>query len=245
MTIRELIRRRALFVINSSGGKDSQAMTIRLARIIPRELLVIVHAHLPRVEWEGSVEHIEKYADGIPVYVTTAVTKDGEQNDFLKMVNRRGMFPDAQRRQCTSDLKRGPIDREIRRIAKERGASIVVSCQGMRAQESNTRAKLEVLKVNKRNTIDGRLWFDYLPIHTKTVRWVFEQIRDSGQKPFWTYAEGMTRKSCKFCIMASAHDLKIAARLDPALAAEYMETEERLGHTLQMSQKPLRQILAA
>ena len=41
---RELIRRGALVAVNSSGGKDSQAMTILLSRIVSREQLLVVHA---------------------------------------------------------------------------------------------------------------------------------------------------------------------------------------------------------
>ena len=45
---REMIRRGALFALNHSGGKDSQAMTILLARIVPRQNLLAVHAALER-----------------------------------------------------------------------------------------------------------------------------------------------------------------------------------------------------
>lgn len=35
---------------------------------------------------------------------------------YLEMVEHRGMFPSAQYRQCTSDLKRGPIEKYIRSL---------------------------------------------------------------------------------------------------------------------------------
>ena len=41
---RELIRAGALVAVNHSGGKDSQAMTILLSRIVPRGQIVAVHA---------------------------------------------------------------------------------------------------------------------------------------------------------------------------------------------------------
>ncbi|MDE0033995.1 MAG: hypothetical protein OXU75_12795 [Deltaproteobacteria bacterium] len=56
---RDMIRRGALVATNSSGGKDSQAMTILLARIVPHDQLVVVHAPLRVVEWPGTIEHIE------------------------------------------------------------------------------------------------------------------------------------------------------------------------------------------
>ena len=57
---RALIERGALVAVNHSGGKDSQAMTILLSRIVPREQLLVVHAPLGEVEWPGTVEHIER-----------------------------------------------------------------------------------------------------------------------------------------------------------------------------------------
>ena len=54
-----MIERGALIVISSSGGKDSQSMTILLSRVVLREQLLIVHAPQGEVEWAGTVEHIE------------------------------------------------------------------------------------------------------------------------------------------------------------------------------------------
>jgi DNA sulfur modification protein DndC len=236
--IRKLIREGALFVVNHSGGKDSQAMTIRLARVIPRDQLVIIHAHLPGVEWEESVEHIQKTALGIEVHVCQAV------KTFFEMVEHRGKFPDAHRRQCTSDLKRGPIEKVIRKIVAGRENKTVVSCMGLRADESPGRAKKETFKLDEKNSKAGRTWFTWLPIHSMTTDEVFNTIHGADQKAFWIYYAGMTRKSCCFCIMASKHDLKTAARLRPKLAQRYIETEERLNFTLQMSGIPLKQLIA-
>lgn len=231
MTIRELIRSGALFMVNHSGGKDSQAMLIRLARIVPKDQLVIVHAHLPEVEWEGTEEFIRDTAMGIPVYVCQAV------KTFFEMVLHRRKWPDPQRRQCTSDLKRGPLEKLIRRISKERNCKLIVNCMGLRAQESPGRAKKAVFKLNERNSVAGRTWYDWLPIHSKSTKYVFELIKEAGQKPFWVYAAGMTRKSCVFCIMASKSDLKVAARLRPQLLERYDEIERMIDQTVMMPVK--------
>ena len=67
---REMIRQGALVSVLTSGGKDSQAMTILLARIVPRHQLVAVHAPLGEVEWPGTVEHIEAtLPKGVPLIV--------------------------------------------------------------------------------------------------------------------------------------------------------------------------------
>jgi DNA sulfur modification protein DndC len=227
----DLINRGALFVVNHSGGKDSQAMTAIIHHLVPDDQIVIVHSHLPEVEWENTQEFIIKNSFGHPVYVTEA------NKTFFDMVNHRQMFPSPQHRQCTSDLKRGPLEKLIRHILKERDQSLIVSCMGMRAEESPNRAKKPIWKHDKRNSKAGREWYQFLPIHKMLTDEVFQTIQDAGQKPFWIYAEGMTRKSCCFCIMASEHDICTAARLRPDLAKTYIDKEQEIGQTMFMPSK--------
>lgn len=235
-TIQELIDRGALFVVNHSGGKDSQAMCIKLTRMVPRQQLVIVHADLGDVEWAGAQEHIKATSD-LPLHVTRS------RRGLLQMIEERGMFPSPTLRQCTSDLKRGPIERTIRGLVQRRrelrqlGADLVVNCMGMRAQESSSRAKLTTFKLNQKNSKNGREWYDWLPIHELTTDEVFATIREAGQEPHAVYAKGMTRFSCCFCIMASEHDLRTAAQLNPTLYAKYISLERSTGQVMMMPSK--------
>lgn len=234
----DLVNSGALFVVNHSGGKDSQAMLAKVRAIVPDDQLLVVHAALGDVEWEGTEDHVRATSAGLPVIIAHPVT------GFFDMVERRGMFPDASRRQCTSDLKRTPIEREVRRYLKAnpRFAGLVVNCMGMRAQESTNRAKLATFKRSERNSKAGRSWFEWLPIHDWTVDQVFGAIARAGQVPHWAYAAGMSRLSCCFCIMASKDDLTTAAKLKPDLYRRYVETERRLGFTLSMSRRTLPEI---
>lgn len=235
--VRELVERGALFVVNHSGGKDSQAMFAWMAARIPRSQLVVVHADLGRVEWGGAKEHILATIGEVPMHVCKA------RRDLIQMIRDRGMFPSPTLRQCTSDLKRGPIEKvirglvEARRARGERGADIVVNCMGMRAEESSSRAKLETFKFSERNSKAGREWYDWLPIHDWLVGEVFAEIRAAGQEPHPVYAKGMTRFSCCFCIMASQHDLKTAAQLNPGLYREYVLLEREIGQVMLMPTK--------
>lgn len=236
--ITSLIRRGALFVINDSGGKDSQAMKVLLKQLVPRHQLLVIHAHLPEVEWDGSLEHIERFSDGLPVVVAHA------RKTFIEMVDHRKMFPSPKNRQCTSDLKRNPIEREIRRYLKENPhfSGLVVNCMGLRAQESPGRSKLVPFKYSERNSKAGREWYDWLPIHDFTTEQVFETIRAAGEEPFWTYAKGMSRKSCCFCIYANEQDLTLAAKLVPHTYALICSKERQHGFSLSMSGRMLPEI---
>ena len=104
--INDMIERGALVAINHSGGKDSQAMTIRLVEAgIPRDQLLIVHATLGDVERPETISHIRKTTFGLPLVIARP------RRSFFEMVRARGMFPSPRYRQCTSDQKRGPIGR--------------------------------------------------------------------------------------------------------------------------------------
>jgi 3''-phosphoadenosine 5''-phosphosulfate sulfotransferase (PAPS reductase)/FAD synthetase and related enzymes len=236
--IARLIQRGALFVCDHSGGKDSQAMYLKLSKIIPANQLIVIHAELPGVEWEGSVEFIKSTIGDTPLLIAQAT------KTFIEMVERRGMFPSPSTRQCTSDLKRDPINRELRHYLKAHPefGGLIVNCMGMRAQESPGRAKQKDFRVNERESKAGREWYDWLPIHEVLETEVFAAIADAGQEPFWTYGAGMKRKSCCFCIMACESDLTLAAKLQPAMYAELVALEKRIGFTMSMSRKPLEQI---
>lgn len=235
--IEALIARGALFVVNHSGGKDSQAMFAYVAALVPAAQIVVVHADLGRVEWAGAQEHIRATVGDTPIHVCRA------RRDLLQMVAERGMFPSPSQRQCTSDLKRGPIEKTIRGLVEARralglpGADIVVNCMGMRAEESPGRAKLDSFKFSERNSKAGREWYDWLPIQDWLVGDVFAEIRAAGQEPHPVYAQGMSRFSCCFCVMASEHDLRTAARLNPSLYREYVELERSTDQVMLMPSK--------
>lgn len=247
--IQNLITKRSLFVVNHSGGKDSQAMMIRLLEIVPREQLIVVHAALGEVEWEGALEHAQRqaHAADVPFIVAGAV------KTFFEMVEHRfavrpgpnsPCWPSAANRQCTSDLKRGPIEREVRRYAASRGIKTIVSCMGIRKQESAARSKLQAFRRNERGSVAGRDWYEWLPIHELTTAQVFDTIRGAGQEPHWAYAAGNERLSCVFCIMGSPRDLANGAKHRPELLAKYVEIEQRTGYTMHMSRKPLLELIA-
>jgi len=248
------VDRGALVAVMHSGGKDSQAMYLRLRRRVPARQLVVVHAPLGRVEWSGCMEHIEATVDpGVPVIEAPAVFKDGSPKDLLTMVRRKAAqrqdrppWPDARNRWCTSELKEGPCNRVVREYADAHGFQRVVCALGIRAQESPRRRQLVAWEACKkrhgtRSRARGwtRAWHRALPIHHLDESEVWGTIAGAGQRAHPVYDEGMTRLSCRFCILASNGDLRTAAELDPELYAEYVELERRTGYTVSMSGKSL------
>ena len=112
---RSLIERGVLVVVNRSGGKDSQCMTILLSWIVPGEQLLVVHALFGEVEWPGTIEHIENtICSGVSLILAGMVSG----KSLLERIEERGRFPDSGRCYRTSDAKRTPIERELRRYLK-------------------------------------------------------------------------------------------------------------------------------
>ena len=158
--VRELIEANALFVCNHSAGKDSQAMYNVLRELIPAKQLIVIHADLGRVEWSGNVEHIRSTISPDHHFAIVRAKKT-----LFDMVEHRGMFPSPSFRQCTSDLKVGPIQKYIRAYMAEHGFDTVVNCMGLRAEESSQRAKKEPFKFNQTLTNSKRTWYDWLQRH--------------------------------------------------------------------------------
>jgi DNA sulfur modification protein DndC len=236
--VQAIIDQGGLVVVNHSGGKDSQAMFALVAQVVPADQLLVIHAELPGEEWEGTLAHVQATIGTTPLVLARSV------KTFEEMVERRGMFPSPQQRQCTSDLKRDPIDREIRRYLKAnpRFGGLVVNAMGMRAQESSARSKLVAVKASKRNSVAGRTWLDWLPIHDMLVDQVWATIAAAGQKPHWAYGVGASRLSCMFCIMASQRDLQVAARHNPIAYRHRVNLEKRVGHTINMEGRGLEDV---
>jgi DNA sulfur modification protein DndC len=238
MILQELIDQGAIFYCSHSGGKDSQAMYSYLRSLVPDELLVVVHADLGEVEWSGVQDHILANIEH-PLNVVHANWKDGSEKSLLGMVEKRMVdrpgapsWPSSAARFCTSDLKRDPIAKFIRRDLKDRGKSLGVNCMGLRAEESVARAKRPEWSLNKRLSNQSREVFDWNPILEWSVEEVFKYIEDAGQEPFWAYQDGNERLSCVFCIMGSRSDLAHGAKVRPELFKKYSDLEKRCGYSM-------------
>ncbi len=227
-----LIRQGAVFYVSHSGGKDSQAMYAGIRRRVPHDRIVLVHADLGEIEWEGVQDHIR-------ATIAHDLNVVRANKTFFDMVRHRAAtrpdvpsFPDGGRRQCTSDLKRGPIYKFIRRDMNARRALVGINCMGLRAEESAGRKRLPPWSLNKTLSTTTRTVYNWLPIHALTTPQVFSRIREAGQEPFRAYATGNRRLSCVFCILGCAGDLANGRRERPELFQRYVELERETGWTM-------------
>ncbi len=181
------------------------------------EHVVAVHADLGDAEWpctrELAAEHAAHY--GLRFEIVARQRGDGAVETILQRVlDDRGMWPDSARRWCTFDHKRGPVRKLITRLVTERREAGVVggpvrllNVMGFRAEESPARRRRDPLAFD-RAASNGRRHVDtWLPIHDWSVEDVWQRIRQAGTRPHPAYAAGMSRLSCRFCVLASRADL--------------------------------------
>ena len=242
--------------VSSSAGKDSQAMLDYVVELADaagvRDRIVVIHADLGAVEWQGTGELAREQAEayGLRFEVVSRIggraSRDGKvyragevYGDLVDYAQRRGAWPSSKQRWCTSDFKRGPILTVFTALANEWRASNadagrpcrILDCMGLRAQESASRAKKQAFARRKDASNSKRVVDSWLPIHAWTVEQVWDRIRRSGVRHHQAYDLGMSRLSCVFCVFASRRDLEIAGRANPELLDRYVEVEDEIDHT--------------
>jgi len=247
--VQRLIDQGAIFFVSHSGGKDSQALYQFITDLVPHNQIVVIHAHLGEVEWPGVIEHINANISH-PLQIARPVYKDGSEKTLLGHVAKRNQdrpespsWPSSAQRWCTSDFKRGPIHKVIRKFCNELGVD-GVNCTGIRAEESKARAKLVEFEPCKLLCTQSRTVWEWRPLINWSTSQVFKCIEDAGQEPHPAYAGGNERLSCMFCILGSENDLRHAARVNPGLAQKYIDLEHSTGYTM-FHKKSLESIIAS
>lgn len=244
-------------LVNSSAGKDSQASlhvvvaAASAAGVVER--IVVVHADLGDAEWDGvahlAAEHAAHY--GLR-FELVGRARDGKVETILDRVAQRGKWPDAARRWCTSDHKRGPIRTLMTRLTAELRDSgqvpdrpvALLNVMGLRAEESPARSRRIPYAHNPSASNGRRRVDDWYPIHDWPLARVWETIAAAGTRPHPAYQAGMTRLSCRFCVLASRADLICSARLNPELAQRYAAVEQQTGHRFRV-ELSMAEIIAA
>lgn len=220
--IAELLRQHAPVAIGVSGGKDSQAAAIatfeyldRVGHTGPR---LLIHADLGIVEWTDSLPVCERLASLLGAELVIVRRKQGglmqrwesrwrsnlARYEDLSTVTLVPCWSTPALRFCTSELKTSQIHAELGRSFK---GLPVISVVGVRRQESRQRARAGIADRNLRSGI-----WTWRPILDWTEAEVFEAIDAWGVALHPAYRQfGMTRVSCRFCIMSSLADLKAAS----------------------------------
>jgi 3'-phosphoadenosine 5'-phosphosulfate sulfotransferase (PAPS reductase)/FAD synthetase len=166
-------------------------------------------------------------------------------NDRIKVVAKakglKGAPRAAEKARITAQLAVSMPD------PPEPPAPRILNIMGLRAQESEERAKKPAFYENKASSGVKQI-DDWLPVQGWSEEQVWDRIAQEGMPSHDAYlldpktgrptGKGMRRLSCVFCVYADSHDLVVAAVRNPELFAKYLELEERTGFTFQQSNFP-------
>jgi 3'-phosphoadenosine 5'-phosphosulfate sulfotransferase (PAPS reductase)/FAD synthetase len=125
-----------------------------------------------------------------------------------------------------------------------RGPVRILSCLGLRAEESPARARKPPFSTDERSSNGKRLVDLWLPIHSWSTSQVWQRIRASGVRHHPAYDLGMPRLSCCFCIFSPRSVLLLAGKHNPELLDEYVQLEKEIGHSFRL-ELPLAEVQRA
>lgn len=235
------------FVVNHSGGKDSQRMLGYIREQFPTVKTYVVMADTGFEHTYGIAAEEFARQSAARFGLELAVVRNTNKT-YLEMVERRGMFPSASTRQCTSDLKRDPINRFIRNLSEK----VIVNCTGIRAAESASRAKQSPFTANARISTAGRLVWNWMPIFGESLADVLAWHHANAMPLHPVYvaeyhvdgtAGGYLRRlSCRVCIFSTPADLRAIYQHDRQAFDTIAALEQRIGFTMKAG-KSLFQIL--
>ena len=165
--VRRLVQERGsdlAFVVNHSGGKDSTRM-LGFVRNKFRDSPTHVVMADTGFEHQRPISAADFARHWCAEFGLNLTVVRNPKRTYLEMVERRGMFPSPKFRQCTSDLKRSPIEKFIRTLPHK----MIVNCIGIRAEESHSRSRLAPLAVNASLTTRHRTVYNWLPIFDESL----------------------------------------------------------------------------
>ena len=143
-------------------------------------------------------------------------------NAFLDLCVYKGRFPSTRARFCSQELKHEPMWFQAVEPLLEEGHS-VISWQGVRAEESPSRAKLQETEQSAPN----------VRIYRPLLRWTWHEVfaihRRHGVRWNPLYEMGASRVGCMPCIHCRKSELREIALRWPEQLARVAEWEARVS----------------
>jgi 3'-phosphoadenosine 5'-phosphosulfate sulfotransferase (PAPS reductase)/FAD synthetase len=177
--------------------------------------------------WPNRIEYVknkwpEKGVSPEIVDMAISILEQGPTgNPFLDLCILKTRFPSRMAQFCTQELKVLPLTDYILDLIDEHGP--VESWQGVRADESGSRAKLP-----EREDKGGGLTI-YRPIHKWTVSDVFALHKKHGIAPNPLYKLGMKRVGCMPCVNCSKGELLEVSKRFPEHIDRIEDWEKVVG----------------
>lgn len=241
-TIRNALSAGAWVAFSLSGGKDSGAAGYAVTRFLdqighPRDRRLAIHADLGRAEWDTTPAIVEAVAAhiGVPLTIVRRAAGDlvarWEQRfengkaryETLETYHLIGPWSSSHMRFCTAEQKAQTIGPALAR--RFRGETII-SVIGIRREESANRRNAPVAQIDTRFAKPGNRHGTRMLTWHPLAEWSADDVfacHEAGAVPLHeAYSvHGATRLGCRYCVLASLHNLAVSATV-PANLDNYL-----------------------
>jgi 3'-phosphoadenosine 5'-phosphosulfate sulfotransferase (PAPS reductase)/FAD synthetase len=225
--VEQFLNTNPVCAIGVSGGKDSAACALAVHRYLDSigftGQRLAVHADLGRVEWRQSLDKCRELADSLGWELMVVKRNAGDLMDRwlgrwdnnvtrykeLSCVQLILPWSTAAMRFCTSEMKASIIRSNLK---KRFPGQNILNITGVRREESASRAKMPVFKVDPQLVNKGGQGMSWNAIIDWSIDEVFEACASHSVALHEAYTRyGMSRVSCTFCILSSGPDLQASS----------------------------------
>lgn len=230
--VRDAIAAGAHIEFNLSGGADSGAASEAANRELDRlgharNRRRALHADLGRTEWPHTPDQVKRTADYLNVDLSVVRRNAGDllsrwERRFelsrelygeLRLYHMRGPWSSPSLKFCQSEMKAQTMGPHVARTYR---GETVIQITGLRRDESNARRSTPISKEDVRYAKAGNRAGTRVILWNPIADWSKEEVfalheeRDIPLSETYTIW-GLSRHSCRFCVMASKDDLTRAS----------------------------------
>lgn len=202
---------------NQTGGPEVQIIQADFSEQIARKRLMVARDRRKKKDKNGKKL---RYTNKQKRRILENMYPTG--NPFLDLCMLKGRFPSRTAQFCTQELKRNAIIEQIYFPLID-DVNVIISWQGVRAEESSNRAKLPEI-----DSPGGGI-FNYRPILKWLVDDVFKIIKKHNVKPNRLYTSGFNRVGCMPCINCAKSEIHEMSRRFPEHVYRIREWERMVG----------------